>query len=140
MSRKPKSSPPRTEHDKSLQPYRLPDGAPWYGFVNVNLSDAMRGEFNHWYNNLHQDVPEMLIDIMARGVKASISYDAENQCFIVSLIGGLCAAEPDGRFCCVSRSDVLNEAIALAVYKHTMIAGGDYSKFIPRGKEITRWG
>jgi hypothetical protein len=80
-----------------------------------------------------------LDDVLAQGVKFGATYDRENQAYVVTLTGALVQGSNE-RYCTTSRAGTLDEAIAIAMYKHDVMAQGDYSDFMPRTGTFKQWG
>lgn len=141
MSRKttPRSELDTPETNIEQGKYWSPPEAGWGGFINVRLSDKQREDFHSWEASNSAHIGAYYEDHLCEGVKFSASYDRENECFIVSYTGRLVAISPD-RFCVTSRAGTLPQALALAVYKHEVMAEGDYIRFGSGGREFLKFG
>lgn len=122
------------------QPYYLPNEAPWGGFVNIRLSDEQREEFSSWYAANAAHFPSTFDDMLGSGLKATFSYDAEHECYILALQGALMGSSPGDRFVSTSRAGTLNEVIALSVWKHDVLCRGDYGNYRPKDSTFMKWG
>lgn len=118
--------------------YWLPNDAPWGGFINVNVNDSEKEAFGFWVVENERDVPAMLDDLLAEGMKYGVSYDRENECFIVTLTGGL-VEKANLRCCVTSRSGTHGEAVALAIWKHYILCAGNYGDLLATGRKRS-WG
>lgn len=142
MARKVKSSSPQVDTpDKNVPQgkYWLPPEAKWGGFINIRLSDEQKEEFRVWLAEYGQHVAGYLDDALSEGIKFGAAADRENACFVVTFTGALVDGSNE-RYCCTSRNDTLNSAIALAVWKHEVLAGGDYGNFSPRTGDFLKFG
>lgn len=122
------------------QPYYLPADAPWGGFINIKLDDDQRAEFFTWLEVNAAHYPSAFDDLLGAGMKATFSFDAEHECYILSLQGALTGASPEQRFVSTSRAGTLNEVIALTVWKHFELAKGDYGNYRPKDSSFMKWG
>jgi len=96
-------------------------------FVDFRLSGDMQLSFEEWHENAGIDVVVELFDLVGMGYKLSVTYDLANNCYIVSLT---CRDENSVNFmkCMSGRADEPEQAIAVLVFKHMVVCGGDWSK------------
>lgn len=140
MPRKPKSNgTAQTPHEIDRGVFYCPSDANWGGFINVRLSDDDKSVFESWRDQNHGETARMLDDLLGQGMKVSFSYDHENDCYICSFMGRLTSVSKD-RLCTVTRAGSLAEVIDLSVWKHYVVAGGDYGDFMPRSGTFAHWG
>lgn len=140
MSRKTKSVPALDTPEQVVKQgkFWLPNDAVWYGFINVNVTDAEKGEFQSWYDENSQHVNAMLDDLLAEGIKYGCSFDQENECYIVTFTGAL--VEGANTRCCVtSRAGTWADTNALAVWKHYILCAGNYGDLLTTGRKRS-WG
>lgn len=140
MPRAKKSSPSVDTPEKNISQgkFWLPNDAPWGGFINVNLNDGDKGGFHDWDLTNREDVPNLLDDLLAEGMKYSAAYDQENECYIVTFTGGL--VEGANLRCAVtSRASTWAECNALAVWKHYILCAGNYGDLLATGRKRS-WG
>lgn len=123
-----------------MQPYHLPNDAPWGGFVNIRLSDEQKDSFHLWLEANSAHYPADFDDMLNSGCKISFAYDAQHQAYVVSTMGALMLADPNKRFASTSRAGTLNEAIALTVWKHLELCRGDYGNYKPSDGSFMSWG
>lgn len=124
----------------SNQPYYLPSDAAWGGFINIRLDDNQKAEFLAWYEKNYEVVFPNLIDLLGSGIKATFSFDAEHDCFICAIQGALVGEAGNDRFVSTSRASSLVEVVALTVWKHTVLARGDYGNYRPKSGSFMSWG
>ena len=125
---------------KRQQQYHLPNDAKWGGFINIKLDDEQKAEFYAWLEANAAHYSATFDDMLGDGLKASISYDAEHECYILSLQGALVGNSPEERFVSTCRAGTLSEVIALTVWKHTDLTGGDYGNYKPKDSSFMKWG
>lgn len=101
----------------------------WQGFINIELSPDEKAFFPQWWQENADDIWDELQEIINSGLKFSLALDAQNDCYIASLTGNGVLKFP--KFVCAmsARTDALDKAIALLVYKHVVICDGDWSKY-----------
>jgi len=141
MPRKSKS--PEVQKSEILVPNNrrfvcLPD-APWGGFINIRLSENQRNDFYEWEAANVAHVAGYHEDHLGEGIKSSFAYDEENQAYICTYTGRL-VDMVQSRYSVSSRSGTINQALALAVYKHEVLAAGDYIRFSGSVKEFLQFG
>jgi hypothetical protein len=139
MARKPKSETNKTAQVAQLRRYDTEDDATWGGFLNLRLDDTQRGYFFDWYAENLKETNQQVDDFLGEGGKVSFSYDAQNQAYIVTFTGAL-TLNHAFRESASSRAPSLDEAIALMVYKHVIIAGGNWGNFKPKHGTMSQWG
>lgn len=117
----------------------LPSDAPWGGFLNVKLSEEQRQAFYEFCESNRGFYWLALDEFIGAGGKFGVTFDRENQAYVATLTGALVAGSNE-RYCSTSRAGTLDEVIALAMYKHDVLAGGDYDDFRPRTGTFKQWG
>lgn len=133
--RKPKSSPaPKVERGI----YYLDGEAPWGGFINIRLDDEQKSEFLVWYEDNAKNVAQYWDDLLGEEPKTSMVYDREHSCYIVTVSGALVGGSTE-RYVSSSRAGTLLEAMALSVWKHFVLAEGDYGNYRTNGTFMS-WG
>jgi len=140
MPRTKKSSSSFDTPERNVQQgkFWLTNDAPWGGFINVTVTDVEKDEFGVWYDENAQHVNSMLDDLLAEGMKYGVSYDQENQCYIVTLTGAL--VEKSNLRCCVtSRAGSWADANALSCWKHYVLCAGNYGDLLTTGRKRS-WG
>ncbi len=140
MARKSKSSPQNKSTNENKQQYHLDSDAPWGGFINMRLDDDQRAEFYSWLEANTAHYPAAFDDMLGAGCKISFAYDYEHQCYICTVMGALVGSAPADRFASTSRAGTLNEVIALTVWKHVELTGGDYGNYRPKDSQFMSWG
>lgn len=140
MSRKPKSTPASVPVANVRQPYFLPPDAPWGGFINIRLDEAQTAEFLLWEETNREYVPGIFDEMLGAGLKTSFSYDASHECYVLALTGALMGSTPNSRFCSTSRGGTFLQVISLTVWKHVVLAHGDYGNYRPRDSSFLSFG
>lgn len=119
--------------------FRLGDDAQWGGFVNIRLSDDDKANFSAWYGENAAQSGVILDELLAAGMKVSLSYDMANACYICSFTGRLMSFS-DERFVMTTRAGTLNEVLALACWKHVCLVKGDYDRWLYKPSQAPNWG
>ena len=140
MPRKTKSTPALDTPEQNIEQgkFWLANDAPWGGFINVTVNDVEKAEFHLWYDENLQHVNSMLDDLLADGMKYGVAFDRENDCYIVTLTGGLVEAA-NLRCCVTSRAGTWADANALATWKHYILCAGNYGDLLATGRKRS-WG
>lgn len=115
-----------------------PDAA-WGGFLNLRLTDTEKSAFYQHCDNSPNWHWVELDEILSEGAKLSVAYDRVNESYVASLTGRLAQCCPE-RMCATARAGTLDEAVALIVYKHVILADGDWSAYRPRTQTLYQWG
>lgn len=128
---KPKGSP--------LRRYECVEDAPWGGFLNARMDETNKARFYTWQETTGQRVWQMLDDALAEGIKFTLSYDSDNEAYIATFTGRLCASI-GSRWAATSRAGTWEEALALQIFKHWVLAEGNWDDFMPKTGTFMRWG
>lgn len=138
--------PPRKKPSKSAkalyrkqQPFACDSDAPWGGWINIKLDDEQRQAAQDAVDGDDGQLVEALNEIIGAGMKMTVAYDLEHDCWICSFTGALVRAD-DGRYTCTTRAASMSEATLLATWKHVYLAKGDYGKFVTSGDNYPTWG
>lgn len=140
MPAKKKITPSAVSTRPLNQPYYLPSDAAWGGFINIRLDDNQKAEFLSWHEKNYEVINALFIDMLGSGLKATLSFDAEHDCFICAIQGALVAEAGSDRFVSTSRASTLIEVISLTVWKHTVLARGNYGLYRPKSGSFMTWG
>lgn len=137
MARKPKSVvPPVPAH---VGKYYLDPKAEWGGFINIKVEDSQKNDFDNWWSTNRTYCWSALDDLMGEGMKVSLAYDQENECYICSFTGKGWDTSYS-RWCMSTRAGTLDESIALAVWKHFVLADCEWGDFLPKTGKKKMWG
>lgn len=139
MPRKKKTDATETSPKVEQGIYWTDNEAVWGGFINIRLDDEQKSSFHAWFEDNASAVARDVDDILAEGMKVSLAYDRENQCYIASFTGALVGGSNE-RYVATSRAGTLNECLGLAVWKHHALANGDYGNFKPKTGTMMSWG
>ena len=90
-------------------------------FVTFELSEKQERDFADWSVATTPKLAEYTQELVSSGHKLGVSWDGDNECFIVSVT---CKddAQENANKCYTSRSDEWVEALLLALYKWDVIA------------------
>lgn len=121
------------------QRFACASDAAWGGFLNVRLTDEQKAQFDEWRASVGAQFWSSLADIVAEGMKLSLVYDAENECFVATFTGAL-TGSPKFREASSSRAGTWEEAVALMVFKHEVLAVNGWGDFRPKSKTFMSWG
>jgi len=111
----------------------------WGGFINCNLSPDQKTDFGEWVVSEDVGVWSLLEDAVTQGLKYGLTWDEQNQCYIATLTGNGCLTI-NKRFCLTSRAGTYGEATALLMFKHVVLAQGDWGTYRPRTRGFDNWG
>lgn len=90
-------------------------------FVTIELDDKQEKAFNAWVGEATPKLAELTQELVSSGHKLGVSWDGDNECFIVSVT---CKdlAQDNANLCYTSRSDEWVEALLLAIYKWDVVS------------------
>lgn len=131
--------PPSEAIAKQQRTFHLAEGAEWGGFINIKLSEEQKEAFHAWHAGAGNEPALILDELLGAGMKVTLAYDRENECYICSYTGKLATFSSE-RFVTTTRAGTMSEVIALAVYKHAYIARGVYDDFMYTSKKAPNWG
>lgn len=100
---------------------KLPRGNwPETQFINLKIAGKHKDGFTSWMQRKESDIALDVVSFMSNGHKTSISWDTNNNVWIVS---ATCKDEssPNVNCCLTSRSNEWWEAMCMNVYKHDII-------------------
>lgn len=118
---------------------REPGEVEWGGFVNVRMSEEDKAKYHAWVTGEGSDFWVRLEDYLSQGMKYGLSWDGENDCFIATFTG--CGVSSSAsRYCLTARSDRFEDATALLVFKHAVMANEDWGTYNPNKQKFMSWG
>ena len=139
MPRSKAKSEPVASPVTSSQPFYCDPKAEWGGFINIRLSDEHKAAFYDWLATNKNNVVPALEELAGAGMKIAFSYDAENEATVVTFTGNLVSGKP-ARWCVTTRAGSLAECLALACWKHYVLADQRYDDYLPKSDTLKRWG
>ena len=98
-------------------------------FVDVKLDQASREAFVGWQPT-DTELVQHLAQLTFEGYRVGCSWSGEHQSYTVSLTGRAGTGENEG-LCMTAFAGELTRAIALAVYKHRVVAEGVWLSVAP---------
>lgn len=107
----------------------------WGGFIAVSLSDEDKAAFAVWAEAERDAIWTMFDDLLGSGFKWGVSFDAENDCYIASLTGCGVVGTPL-RWCLTARGGAWDAAVQLVLFKHYVLAQGDWGNYRPRHRNF----
>ena len=92
-------------------------------FVQFKLSKEQKAEFQAWFEDKKRDISSEVARFMSEGNKTSLTWDAENGCWIVS---STCKDEgsPNLNHCLTSRAAEWYEGLAMNAFKALVLLEG----------------
>ena len=111
----------------------------WGGFLNLRLTEEEVASFKDWSSDPATQIWVIFVDVLNGDLKYSIAWDKENQCYIASLTGRLIPGQ-ETRYATSARAMTWEEATALLLYKHTVLADGNWANFMPRTGTLNQFG
>jgi hypothetical protein len=134
-----KKNPDQNSSSEPRQPRKPADNAEWGGFINVAMSEEEKTAARSWIMAFTGEVDSYLSDAVWEGLKLSVSADVSNECFIATFTG-LPYEGSKLRSSLSARGATMWEATALLVYKHYVLAEGNWGQFMSSGKKKDNFG
>ena len=111
----------------------------WGGYIDIRLDSAGKELFKSWWESYPDEQFNYLIDAGLQGFKCSISWDKENDCWVVAYTGK--GVEGDHkRYSLTARAGEVWEAIALLNFKNRIMMEGNWGNYRPNNKYRQNWG
>lgn len=92
-------------------------------FVTLKLDKEQAAQFQSWQNDKKTDLELEVADFMSKGWKTSITWDMNNDCFIVASTMKT-DPSPNLNVCVTSRSTLWYEALCMNVFKVMVLHKG----------------
>lgn len=125
------------ENKKKLSNAKDPE---WGGFLELRLTDEEKAAFAVYERDHPEDVWIKLQEWVMRGLKFSLSYDKSGDYYTATFTGsGVELVGMEQRFCLTARAPEWQQAVFLLVFKHTVLAKGDWSKYRPRTHQFSKF-
>jgi hypothetical protein len=119
--------------------YYAPSDAAWGGYVDLKLDEDRRADFDNWFQETGQSAMAHVFDALVEGLVLGCRWDEANQCYLATFTGAG-VSNSNERYVLTARSGDFSEALALLVYKHTVLMAGDWGDFRPRTGQLRQWG
>lgn len=117
------------------QPRRAKSDDEWAGFVPCELSDDGREAWEVWNSGSVGNLSRSVDDVLATGLKLTMTYDGANQCYVASFSG-----RPDSaggvafNGILTGRAGTFEDALSVLVYKHVELLRGEWWDVLNRPK------
>jgi len=133
------SKPEQTSYISPIGRRKTQKDDEWAGFAQVNVGDIDKEKFEDWLSSIGDRWWPQLQDELAAGLKLTLVWDGQNDCFIASLTG---RPDNDGQSpwtaCLSARSADMFQSLALLTYKHLELTGGDWTEWLINGTKTKR--
>lgn len=117
------------------KPIKKQSSKPAFRFINYNLDTAEKDDLRKM--DIHVEFGnEALEKLVSEGYKFSLTYDSKNNSFIVSMIDTM-DTSPYWNCCISGRGSSLANARASVLYRHVIVAEGDWSSLDKEGNSVT---
>lgn len=113
----------------------------WGGFINVRMNDEEKADFHTWNAEHEATVMTDFLELVARGFKFGLSYDPDGDFYLATFTaGGLKMIGLNARACMTARAPDWFDAVALLVYKHVVLAKGNWGAYRPATLRFDNFG
>lgn len=92
-------------------------------FINYKFDKETKARFDTWYNSKGDTVLQAIFETLQGEHKISVSWDADNECFIGSMTGKEDSLNPNK--CITIRSAEWMRAMAAVAFIHTVVFDGE---------------
>jgi hypothetical protein len=135
-----KKSPSYNSSASDERPYSQRQTDPlWGGFLNLRLTEIEVTAFKEWYGSQGANLWVLFDDILTTSLKFSVGWDDANQCYIASFTGKLIPGQ-ETRYATSARALTWEEATALLVYKHDVLADRNWANYMPKTGTLMQFG
>lgn len=132
MARKTVQKTPDSKPQPIDQHYKPVKDAQWGGFVNIHMSEDDKRDFRLWQDQAVTEIGSLIGDVVRSGITLSLTYDAQNWCYVCSLTGSGWL-NSGFRQTLTSRGGTYQDSIELALYKHLVMAEEDWGQYKTNG-------
>lgn len=113
----------------------------WGGFINVRMSDEDKTAFRFWANERDSHMWVDFQELVSRGFKFGLSYDPVGDFYLATFTaGGAALIGIDARCCLTARAPGWEESISLLIFKHEVLAKGNWGTFRPKTMRFDNFG
>lgn len=107
------------------------------GFIQHSLRKEEKQAFDQWVVSA-EEIAGMVDRLLDSGYRITLAYDSYHKAFQCSLI---CQSANDvnAGWCLTARAPDGMSAMYLALFKHFVLLGGDWSEFHHRQDELEEW-
>jgi len=118
-----------------------PDDFDWGGFINVRISDEDKAAFDLWAAETESTMWVDFQELVAKGFKFSLSYDGKGDFYLATFTAaGRALIGIDLRCCLTARAPEWEVAIHLLMFKHEVMARGDWGTYKPSDLRFANFG
>lgn len=115
--------------------------ADWGGFINVRMTDDDKAKFALWEAENGRSLWTAFAELLGKGMKFSLAYDADGDFYLATFTAaGADLIGIDLRCCLTARAPEWERSISLLIYKHEVMAEGDWGKYRPKSQTFDRLG
>jgi hypothetical protein len=114
---------------------------PWGGYVDLRLDDDDKQQFGVWSVSEHESFWLEFMELLGKGFKFGLSYVAEDDCYLASFTAhGERLIGLNDRYCLTARAPAWEQAVMLLIFKHLVMARGNWGNFKPKSRKMERFG
>ena len=113
----------------------------WGGFINVRIDEDDKVQFEIWSEGNRSNLWVDFQEYLSRGFKFSLSYDPKGDFYLATFTAaGVKLIGIDLRCCLTARAPVWEVAIALLMFKHEVLAKGNWGNYLPSQLKFANFG
>jgi|SRR5215207_282192 len=113
----------------------------WGGFINVRIDEDDKAQYEIWAEDNNATLWADFQDYLARGFKFSLAYDPQGDFYLATFTaGGVKQIGIDMRCCLTARAPKWETALSLLIFKHEVLAKGNWGNYLPSQLKFANFG
>jgi hypothetical protein len=113
----------------------------WGGFIDVRMEEQDKADFRVWSEQNGEQVWIDFLDLLGSGFKFGLSYDRQGDFYLATFTAhGRELIGLEDRYCLTARAPNWETALALLVFKHLIMTGGNWGAYRPKQRQIDNFG
>jgi len=130
-----------TSEPRKPDPVVKASDVPWGGYVDLRLDEDDKQQFAVWSEAEQQSFWLDFVELLGKGFKFGLSYVMEDDCYLASFTAhGERVIGLNDRYCLTARAPTWEQAVMLLVFKHLVMARGNWGNFKPKSRKMERFG
>ena len=113
----------------------------WGGFINVRIDEDDKAQYDLWAEDNDPTMWVNFQDYLGRGFKFSLAYDPKGDFYLATFTAaGTKLIGIDLRCCLTARAPKWETAISLLMFKHEVLAHGNWGSYLPSQMKFANFG
>lgn len=114
---------------------------PWGGYVDLRLDEDDIEQFRVWSAAEAESFWLEFVELLGKGFKFGLSCNVEGDFYLATFTAhGDRVIGLEDRYCLTARAPGWEEAVMLLLFKHLVMARGNWGNFRPKTRKMDRFG